>query len=69
MHKIDFYTDNIWEVRAQSGNSIYRLLCFVEGKNIIVHTNSFQKKTQKTPKKEIILAGKRKNDWLGRNKK
>jgi phage-related protein len=61
-------TDDIWEVRAQSGKNIYRLLCFVEGQNVIVLTNGFQKKTQKTPKKEIILAEKRKIDWLGRNK-
>ena len=62
-------TDDIWEVRAQSGNNIFRLLCFVEGKNVIVLTNGFQKKTQKTPKSEIILAEKRKGDWLRRNTK
>ena len=62
-------TDDIWEVRAQSGNNIYRLLCFVEGQSVIILTNGFQKKTQKTPKNEIQLAEKRKMDWIRRNKK
>ncbi len=59
-------TDDIWEVRAQSGNNIFRLLCFIDGKKVIVLTNGFQKKTQKTPKSEIQLAEKRKLDWLRR---
>lgn len=62
-------TDEIWEVRAQSGNNIYRLLCFLDGKRVVVLTNGFQKKTQKTPKNEIQLAEKRKIDWLRRRKK
>ncbi len=62
-------TDGIWEVRAQSGNNIYRLLCFVEGQKVIILTNGFQKKTPKTPKKEIQQAEKRKMDWIRRNKK
>jgi len=60
-------TDDIWEVRAQSGNDTYRLLCFKSNNRIIVLTNGFQKKTQKTPRKEILLAEKRKKDWLRRN--
>lgn len=61
-------TDDIWEVRAQSGGNIFRLLCFQHEGKVIVLTNGFQKKTQKTPKNEIRLAEKRKNDWLRRNK-
>jgi len=61
-------TDDIWEVRAQSGNDIYRLLCFKSNNRIIVLTNGFQKKTQKTPRNEITLAEKRKKDWLRRNR-
>lgn len=61
-------TDDIWEVRVQSGNNSYRLLCFQYKNNVIVLTNGFCKKTQKTPRKEIKLAEKRKADWLRRNK-
>lgn len=61
-------TDDIWEVRVQTGNDIFRLLSFMEGNKVIILTNGFQKKTQKTPKKEILLAEKRKRDWIRRNK-
>ena len=60
-------TDGIWEVRIQQGNNIFRLLGFMADGRLIVLTNGFQKKTQKTPKKEIELAEKRKSDWLRRN--
>jgi len=61
-------TDDIWEVRAQSGNNAYRLLCFQYKNKLIVLTNGFQKKSQKTPKSEIKLAERRKDNWLRRNK-
>jgi phage-related protein len=56
----------IWEVRAQVGNNIFRILGFINGKDLIVLTNGFQKKTQKTPRKEIKLAEKRMKDYLRR---
>ncbi len=59
-------TDDIWEVRVQSGNNIFRILCFFDKGNIIVLTNGFTKKTQKTPKNEIKLAEKRKQEYLTR---
>lgn len=61
-------TDGIYEVRVQSGNDIFRLLSFQHKCDVIVLTNGFVKKTQKTPKNEILLAEKRKEDWLRRNK-
>jgi len=62
-------TDDIWEVRVQVGNNIYRFLGFYDGHELIVLTNGFQKKSQKTPKKEIELAEKRKHNYLNRRKK
>ena len=59
-------TDELWEVRAVKGNNIFRFLCYFDGDNIIVVTNGFQKKTQKTPKQEIALAEKRKKEYLAR---
>lgn len=57
-------TNNIWEIRVDVGSNIFRLLGFVQGHNLIILTNSFQKKTKKTPKKEITLAEKRKKNYL-----
>lgn len=61
-------TDNIWECRIEYQSNIYRILCFFHEENIVVLTNGFQKKTQKTPKKEIELAEKYKKDYLRRTK-
>ncbi len=62
-------TDNIWEVRVISSSNIFRLLGFFDGNNLVILTNGFVKKTQKTPKKEIKLAEKRKKDYLERKRK
>ena len=59
-------TDDLWEVRVQAGNNIFRLLGFLEGDHLVVLNHGFQKKTQKTPKKEIQLAEARKKDYLKR---
>ncbi len=59
-------TSGILEIRTQLGRDIFRLLGFQKGKNIIVLTNGFQKKTQKTPSQEIELAEKRKREYLNR---
>jgi len=57
-------TDGIWEVRAQHGNNIFRILGFFDGKDLVVLNHAFTKKSQKIPKKEITLAEKRKFDYL-----
>ena len=58
--------DGIFELRAQVGNNISRVLYFfVYGRRIVL-TNGFIKKTQKTPKKEIELAKKYRADFLNR---
>lgn len=59
-------TDDLWEVRVVQGNNIFRFLCFFDGDKLIVVTNGFQKKTQKTPKQEIALAEKRKKEYISR---
>jgi len=59
-------TDDVWEVRVGVGKNIFRILGFIQGKELIILTNSFQKKTQKTPRNEIKLAEKRKKDYLNR---
>jgi phage-related protein len=59
-------TDDIWEVRIDVAKNTFRLLGFFYGNELIILTNSFQKKSQKTPKKEIELAQKRKKEYLSR---
>ena len=49
-------TNGIYEIRIQTGSDIFRIFCFFDKENIIVIGNGFQKKTQKTPKNEIIKA-------------
>ena len=60
-------TDDIWEIRVKQGSNIFRLLGFKDKGKLVILTNGFTKKTQKTPKSEIILAEKRKNEYLKRN--
>lgn len=58
--------DGIFELRAKFGSDISRVLYFfVIGRRIVL-TNGFIKKTQKTPKNEIELAKKYRNDFLNR---
>ncbi len=59
-------TEDIWEVRVDVGRNTFRLLGFFHGKELIILTNSFQKKTQRTPLKEIRLAEKRKREYFSR---
>lgn len=60
------HTDDIWEVRVDVEKKTFRLLGFFYGNELIILTNSFQKKSQKTPKKKIDLAEKRKKEYLSR---
>lgn len=48
--------DGIFELRTKLGSNIVRTLYFFHKNKIIVITNAFVKKTQKTPTKEIDRA-------------
>ncbi len=56
-------TDGLWEIRVSAGNGIFRIFCFFDKGNIIILLSGFQKKTQKTPKREIKRAEKLKNEY------
>jgi phage-related protein len=46
----------LWELREESGTNIYRLLyVFFTGRRIVI-LHGFQKKTQRTPRREIETA-------------
>lgn len=49
-------TDGLYEIRIQSGSNIFRIFCFFDEGRLVVLANAFQKKTQKTPKREIERA-------------
>jgi phage-related protein len=49
-------TDGLYEIRVQIGSDIFRIFCFFDQGQLVVLANGFQKKTQKTPKKEIEMA-------------
>jgi len=57
-------TDGIWEVRVITTFKSIRILCFQDKGDLIVLTNCFLKKTQKTPKKEIKMAERLKKEYL-----
>jgi phage-related protein len=55
---------DIWECRIDFSGNAYRILGFIHNGSTVVLTNGFMKKTQKTPKHEIDLALKYKNDYI-----
>jgi phage-related protein len=61
-------TEGLYEVRISLGSNIYRIFCFLSGKRLVILMNAFQKKTQKTPKSEIIKALKLKEEYEQENK-
>ena len=61
-------TDGLYEVRVSFGSNSYRILCFFSGEQLVVLMNSFQKKTPKTPKSEILKALKIKEEYEQENK-
>jgi mRNA-degrading endonuclease RelE of RelBE toxin-antitoxin system len=48
--------DGLYAIRIEFESNIYRIFCCFDKGNLVVLFNGFQKKTQKTPKKEIDKA-------------
>ncbi len=55
--------DGIYEVRVKLGSNIYRIMAFFDEEKLVLTINGFQKKTQKTPKSEILKAKKIRKDY------
>lgn len=49
-------TDGLYEIRVSVGSNIYRIFCCFDEGRVVILFNAFQKKSQKTPKKEIEKA-------------
>jgi len=62
-------TDGLYEIRVKLGRDIYRIFCFFDKGKLIIAANGFQKKTKKTPKKEIEIALRIKQEYSDEEKK
>ena len=60
----------IYEVRADGQNVIYRVLFAPQGrrKQVLLSLAAFKKKTQRTPPQSIALAKRRLREWENRGK-
>ena len=57
-------TTGLYEIKVEVGSDIYRVISFFDEGKLIVLVNGFQKKSQKTPKKDIELAEKLKKQYF-----
>ena len=62
-------TEGLYEIRITHESNIYRIFCCFDKSNLVVLFNGFQKKTQKTPEKEIDMALKLKEEYFNTKKK
>ena len=59
----------LYEIRVEVGSNIYRIFSFFDKGNLVILGNAFQKKSQKTPKKEIEKALKIMEEYKNENKR
>ena len=57
-------TNGLWEIRVKVGSNIFRIFCCFDEGNLVILFSGFQKKTQKTPKKEIEKAERLKKEYF-----
>ena len=62
-------SDGLFEIRIQVGSNIYRIFSFFDAGNLVVLINGFRKKSNKTPKKEIVLAKKLMKEYFDEKSK
>lgn len=56
-------TDELYEIRIKVGSDIFRVFCCFDKGNLVILLNGIQKKSSKTPKKEIERAEKLKKQY------
>ena len=57
-------SSGLFEIRVEVGGNIFRVFSFFDKGQMIILINGFQKKSQKTPKKEIEKAEKLKKQYF-----
>lgn len=65
---VKFIKDGLYEIRACYNGNIYRAFFIFDEGNIVMLFNGFQKKTQKTPSKEIEKALELKKEYYAAKK-
>ncbi len=60
--------EGLYEIRFKHSRNIFRIFCFFKQDKLIIILHGFQKKTRKTPKKEIERALKIKEEYENENK-
>lgn len=60
---------NFWELRTKVSGNIYRTFYFAHTGKKFVLLHTYQKKSQKAPKKELDVAQERMSDYLQRSDK
>ena len=61
-------TDGLYEIRIKTGSDIYRIFCCFDSGRLVILFNGFQKKSAKTPKKEIEKGLKLKAEYFKQKK-
>jgi len=62
-------THGLYETKYSLGSDIWRVFCFFDEGQLVILLNGFQKKTQKTPKSEISLALRLKEEYFEEKRK
>jgi phage-related protein len=59
----------LWELRVEIASNAFRIFYFMHYQNHSILLHGFQKKTMKTPPKELDIALSRMKDYIARKKK
>jgi phage-related protein len=62
-------SEGLYETRFALGSDIWRVFCFFDEGKLVILLNGFQKKSQKTPKDEIKLALKLRDEYYTEKRK
>ena len=65
---VKYLRDEIFEIRAEHGGNIFRVFFIFDDGNVVMLFNGFQKKSQKTPEKEINKAIQLKKEYYAGKK-
>ena len=65
---VKYLREEIYELRAEHSGNIFRVFFIFDDGNVVMLFNGFQKKTQKTPEKEINKAIQLKKEYYAGKK-
>ena len=57
-------TNGLYEIRVEFQGNIYRIFCCFDEGQVVILFNGFQKKSQKTPSRELDKAEKIRNEYF-----